>query len=263
MKSPESARIHLIPAKNVPLTLVLRQKPSKVFHVFLWNTAIDHLEPGSRFAGTLHVEECDLSFDGKWMLYAAIGGDGEAWSGLCQPPYLRTVADGRHAPGIGGGGWVSEKQLCVGNWEIPQGVCPYEVKSFAEHNQVNDDVCHGLGFLQTRLRRDGWKRIPAALETQHIYGRDVVVKDQLTSQPANNLPKLHMIIDADKRKRYTFQLDGYPDLVDEKVSWANWDCNDNLIVARLGVLYRFDFQAIQKKTPTFKLDLENYVKNKK
>src|SRR2546426_7651719 len=110
MKS-EPARIHLIPAKNAPLTLVLRRKPSRVFNVFLWNTDSNQLQCGSRFKGKLYVEDCDLSYDGKWMTYEAIGDNGNSWSGLCQPPYLRTLAEGNHGPGIGGGVWVSENEL--------------------------------------------------------------------------------------------------------------------------------------------------------
>lgn len=243
MTPPEPARIHLIPAKNAPLTLVLRRKPSKAFNIFLWNTDNDHLVHGSRFTGKLYVEACDLSLDGKWMSYQAIGRDGASWSGLCQPPYLRTVAEGDHGPGIGGGVWLSEKELCLGYWNIAQGICPFEVRGFAEFPQVNEDVRYGVGFLLTRLRRDGWKRV------------DGLVSNRWSSQPGREFPTLYLTIDKET-DRYTFQLDGHDDVVDENVSWAAWDCKGNLIFARLGVLYRFDLEALQKRKPSFKLDLE-------
>lgn len=259
MKLAEPARIHLIPAKNVPLTLVIRRKPSRVFSVFLWNTKSNHLECGSRFTGKLYVEDCDISFDGKWMTYEAIGADGNSWSGLCKPPYLKTLAEGNHAPGIGGGVWLSETQLCVGHWRIPKGTCPYQLKDFQEVPEVYEDVRCGVGFLLTRLRRDGWRRVDGFLKTRKTYGRNELVTDRWYSQPGNKFPKLCITIEKEKRQ-YTFQLDGYDDLVDDEVSWATWDSEGNLIFSRLGILYRFDLKSIHKKKPTYELDLENHGK---
>jgi hypothetical protein len=41
---------------------------------------------------------CDVSFDGEFMVYLAMGASGKTWNGVCRLPWLTTVidADARH-----------------------------------------------------------------------------------------------------------------------------------------------------------------------
>ncbi|MDX2211870.1 MAG: hypothetical protein SFY66_01155, partial [Oculatellaceae cyanobacterium bins.114] len=103
------ARIHLIPAKASPYVLIIRRKPSKCFHLILWNTQIDTLEYGSWFHGKLYPKRCDISFDGQWMVYLAMGASGNTWNGVCRLPYLRTVAEGSAMGTWFGGGYWSDR----------------------------------------------------------------------------------------------------------------------------------------------------------
>ena len=61
-----------------------------MFHIIKWNTETDELEYGSWFSDKLYWECCDISFDGKWMVYLALGDNGQAWNGCCQLPFLKT-----------------------------------------------------------------------------------------------------------------------------------------------------------------------------
>ncbi|MEM7773351.1 MAG: hypothetical protein AAF327_22955, partial [Cyanobacteria bacterium P01_A01_bin.37] len=89
MKPAQPARIHLLPAKRSPYVLVIRRKPSKCFHIIRWNTKTDRLEHGSWFNGKLYPKRCDISFDGQWMVYLAMGDSGNTWTpALARSLYL-------------------------------------------------------------------------------------------------------------------------------------------------------------------------------
>jgi len=36
---------------------------------------------------------CDVSFDGKFMVYLAMGASSKTWNGICRLPWLTTVID--------------------------------------------------------------------------------------------------------------------------------------------------------------------------
>jgi hypothetical protein len=85
------ARIHLLPALSSPIVVVLRRKPAKRFHVIAWNTDTNTLEYGTWFEGKLFVERCDVSPDGQYLAYMAIGRDGKVWTGVSRVPFLTTL----------------------------------------------------------------------------------------------------------------------------------------------------------------------------
>src|SRR4051812_45232560 len=107
MNAP-AARIHILPAREAPVAIVIRRKPSKCFHVLRWHTDTGKIEPGSWFNGKLYSLRADISFDGAWMVYLALGSTGETWNGLCRPPWLKTVVDAPNTGAwFGGGYWAS------------------------------------------------------------------------------------------------------------------------------------------------------------
>ena len=87
------ARLHILPAHKANKAVIIRRKPSKCFHVISWNTATDRIEHGSWFRGKLYPMRCDLSWDGEWMVYLAMGSNAQTWNGICEPPWLKTTVD--------------------------------------------------------------------------------------------------------------------------------------------------------------------------
>lgn len=85
-KPRTEARLHILRAHLASKAVIIRRKPSKCVHIILWNTASDTLEYGSWFKGRIYAERCDLSWDGCWMVYLAMGSGGETWNGICEPP---------------------------------------------------------------------------------------------------------------------------------------------------------------------------------
>ena len=73
MRVPAPPRLHLLVARAAPRILILRRSPSRVYHLVLWHTDTDKLEHGSWFHGRIYAYRCDLSFDGQWLVYFALG----------------------------------------------------------------------------------------------------------------------------------------------------------------------------------------------
>lgn len=112
MTPAEPARIHLLPARDAPYVVILRRKPSRRFHVMRLNTKTNRLEHGSWFRGKLYPMRCDVSFDGDWMVYLAMGSNAETWNGVCRAPFLRTVVEGSNMGAwFGGGYWPNRGDL--------------------------------------------------------------------------------------------------------------------------------------------------------
>jgi hypothetical protein len=56
------ARLHLLPAKEAPLVVAIRRKPSRLFHIIRINTKTGTYEEGAWFTGKLYAMRCDVSF---------------------------------------------------------------------------------------------------------------------------------------------------------------------------------------------------------
>jgi len=155
MSPANPARIHLLPSKGSPYVLVIRRKPSKRFHVIRWNTNTNALEHGSWFNGKLYPKRCDISFDGQWMIYLAMGATGETWNGISRAPFLRAVAESSNTgTWYGGGYWANGQTLLLNEWKPEKGTVPFNVKEITSEFGGED-----LGVLYPRWRRDGWKRL--------------------------------------------------------------------------------------------------------
>ena len=90
--TPGPARIHLLPAAKAPVVIVVRRKPSKLFHIIRVDTVTGRAEQGAWFTGKLYPMRCDVSFDGEWLVYLAMGGRGNTWNGVSKLPRLTSSA---------------------------------------------------------------------------------------------------------------------------------------------------------------------------
>lgn len=256
----DSARIHLLPAKTSPYVLVIRRKPSKLFHIIRWNTRSDTLEHGSWFHGRLYPKRCDISFDGQWMVYLAMGASGVTWNGVCRLPYLRTVAQ---APSVGtwygGGYWRDPKTLMLNGWQPATGSVPFTLERLQSAFGGED-----FGVFYPRWERDGWRR------RGDNFGTERRIKDAPTFtvvcdgddgwqyQPSPRHPSLiaRFIGYLDHGRTFRYSLEGFEDLLDDRVDSASWDSRGNLVYSREGILYRYSLHEIRKGLPGSVHDLE-------
>ena len=247
MTPPGTARIHILPARAAPYAAVIRRKPSKCFHIIRWNTVNGAFEHGSWFRGRLYPLDSDISHDGRWMVYLALGSRGQGWSGLCELPWLRTVAEGTvPGPLAGGGFWPRADVLCLACWTPktePSVPLPFRIET------DNKWYTHPRTF-HSRLERDGWRlaggltAIPDRGDTDWVW----------RFTPDHPVLRCHV---AEWPPTFRFRLDGSPDLLDDQVDWACWDCTGALLVARTGGIARYTLADLTAGTPSFSVSLEN------
>ena len=261
------ARLHILRAHAAPKAVIIRRKPSKIFHITSWNTTTDELEFGSWFNGRIYAERCDLSWDGNWMVYLAMGSGGDTWNGICMPPRLKTVAD---APNMGtwaGGGFFPDPQTLRSN-DVTcfdrslsefngSGKVPFAIERIDSGGEV-------FPILGYRLKRDGWRR-------EGEFGADKRIDLKSSSysvlciddpgwawQPTPEHPVLRMFYRGYFVGGYTFEfrLDG-SDILDPDVDWATWDSKGDLLFAKNGAVYRYSLAALKLGVPDFSVDLEH------
>jgi hypothetical protein len=260
MKTAEPARIHLLPAKTAPFVIVIRRKPSKRFHVIRWNTKSDNLEHGSWFHGKLYPYRCDVSFDGQWMVYLAMGASGNTWNGVCQPPFLRSVVTGPNMGAwFGGGYWRDRQTLLLNQWQPAKGSVPFQLGELRAEFGGED-----LSVLYPRWKRDGWQRRGDDFGTnQEVtnaskYSVECVGDDGWKNKPSRKHPTLVVRYVGYLTHGYTFRfsLDDFPELLDDHVDSACWDSLGNLLYARQGILHKYSLSDLKSGRPGTVVDLE-------
>ncbi len=261
------ARMHILQAHQSPRAVIIRRKPSKCFHIFSWDTATDEMEHGSWFQGRIYSERCDISWDGRWMVYLAMGSGGETWNGICQPPWLRTVADVPNMGTWAGGGFFSDRRTLRSNdnWCSNRSLSEFtksnELPFSIERMESGGEV---FPILSCRLERDGWKREGDFGDDQEItlkhssYSTLCLNDPGWSWQPTRRHPALRMFYRGYLVHGYTFefQLEG-SSLLDPEVDWATWDAKGDLLVARQGSVERYSLEALKNGVPEFRFDMED------
>ena len=107
------SRIHLLVAKNAPTVVIVQRKRAKLFHIVLVDADKRRIEEGSWFRGKLYALRCDVSFDGKHMVYLAMGSGGNTWNGVCRLPWLATQTEAENMGAWFGGGYFADKKCCA------------------------------------------------------------------------------------------------------------------------------------------------------
>ena len=252
MKKPPPARLHLLPAKAAPYTVIFRRKPTDWFHVLRWNTQIDTLEHGSWYAGTLYPKRADVSFDGEWMVFLAMDPGSNTFNRIARPPLLTPVAevpaDGTYR---GGGYWESASVLRPNGWfayakgrrkKVEDGLPPNWALDV--YGDEYGDELGDAGVLYRRLARDGWHEGAA---------------DEWWNRPTAAHPTLRMLHTGYKNgtMQFKFWLTEFPTLIPDMAEWACWDCLGQLLFANKGVVYKFGLDALASGQPTTVIDLEH------
>ncbi len=118
MNTKPVIRLHLFFARENSRAVILRQGPSKVFRMTLWDRATNRFEDGQWLKQKVYVERCDLSPDGRHFIYFALNGDwgGEtegAYTAISRPPYFTALALFPEGNTWGGGGRFLDNALYI------------------------------------------------------------------------------------------------------------------------------------------------------
>jgi hypothetical protein len=200
------------------------------------------------------------------MVYLAMGAGGNTWNGVCRLPWLSTQTQAENMGAWFGGGYFADKKLLRTNgWGSPdfnpatRADAPFTLEPYQSRYGGED-----LGVVYERLARDGFTRLGENWGTQRNLGtRQLQVAcegdDGWGRRPSRRHPLLILRYAGYLEHGYTFAftLDAYPNLLDG-ASWANWDCNGNLWVARPGLVEQYTLSDLGRGTPSFALDMEQF-----
>ncbi|MFX0098418.1 MAG: hypothetical protein ACFFCS_02480 [Candidatus Hodarchaeota archaeon] len=239
------ARVHVLLARNEPKAVLIIQKRSKLFHVVSWNYLTDDPKEGSWFSGKIYPLRCDLSFDGRHMVYFALGPTEDlfSWSVVCEPPFLKASLLWEHdSTWFGGGVFLEEKSLYMYLDENTprqnemQHVPSKNVEKLFKILYRKEDA-RGDALIQVKMDKDGWR------EKEFTSSRMVFEKESLQD---NSKLVLSCNGSWESSKWHYEHLDtgtGEPvenSPVAEKTRWTDWDSGGCLITAKEGVVTCYD-----------------------
>lgn len=109
MNTEPVIRLHLFFARDCERAVILRQGPSKVFRMILWDRSNDVFEDGQWLKHKVFVERCDLSPDGEHFIYFALDGRWGtmakgSYTAISKPPFFTALALFPEGDTWGGGG---------------------------------------------------------------------------------------------------------------------------------------------------------------
>jgi hypothetical protein len=260
------SRIHLLVARSAPTIVVLQRKRAKLFHVLVVNTRTRAVMHGSWFRGKLYPLRCDVSFDGQYMVYLALGSTANTWNGVCRLPWLTTLTEADNmGTWFGGGFFQSRRVLRTNGWgrqdflPLKQHRSPFTLEPFPSRYGGED-----LGVLYERLERDGFRRLGPNWGTdQRLPARRLQVArlgdDGWSRQFSARHPELKVRYVGYLEHGYTFAFwfDEDPELLAD-ASWANWDTGGSLWVARPGVVEQYEVADLARGTPSFQLEVDAF-----
>ena len=158
-KPKPPCRIYGIMAREAPVAVLFRRGPTKCVQVLRWDTSSDLIEPGQWHFGRLYEHGCDLSPDGRLLVYCAdrygphVHGGYENWTAVSRPPYLTALAIWF---GIGGGLFRSNTALEIGerlrSTELAGGGPGLPI----ELTDLDLTELGKWGLERARETRDGW-----------------------------------------------------------------------------------------------------------
>jgi hypothetical protein len=265
MGTRTTARIHLLPAKEAPYVVIVWRKPSKTFHIIRWNTETDELEHGSWFSGRLYEHRSDVSFDGQWMVYMAMGAKGIVWNGCCKLPFLKTFLEGdSFGTWNGGGYWKDRDTLVTDNWANVRGSVLFKTENHLPSGVIGKDS----EILSWRMKRDGWQRSGPSWGIDRKVkdgGKSMVIRvgdDGWSRKLSPHGPLLEAFFRGylAPRPEYEFRLAEYPGVLDSDVEWATVDCRKNLVFASQGWVFRYSQDDLRRGQPGFAADLNGITK---
>ncbi|MEZ6210622.1 MAG: hypothetical protein R3B46_05145 [Phycisphaerales bacterium] len=232
------------------------------------------IEHGGWYYGRIYERNCDVSYDGAWWVFGAYGRyDGiveteqerhkRAWTGVARLPGfdLAELHPG-YSTLVVGGFFASPDRLAASRG--PQAHSLHEVPF-----TVSRDGIHAFGFNE-RLEREGWHREGPRPQRVRRYTH----KDYASEYP-NDPGWRHRSADGRLTLRlfergfnyprtngynFDFRIDEVSDFLDEHVTWACFDKDGRLLVARSGrvELYASSDDVIRNE-PSFVHDLEKLM----
>lgn len=157
------ARLYFLLARQAPVAVVFRRGPGNHVCLVQWNLEDDSFEVGQWLKGRVYEQRCDLSPDGRLLVYFAAQRKGKdyerhTWTAVSRPPYFTALALWWYGLSYFGGGlFASDGSLALNNH--PQAPLSPSQKHGKPPFTVRDLDLPYAGdepIERMRMLRDGW-----------------------------------------------------------------------------------------------------------
>ena len=109
-----AARLWVLLAREAPVGVIFRRGPSKQVLLIKWDMRRDSFEHGQWLKARVYERRCDLSPNGKLLIYFAANYKRPlySWTAISKPPYFSAVALWPKGDCWNGGGWfVDDRKM--------------------------------------------------------------------------------------------------------------------------------------------------------
>ncbi len=231
-------RLFGIPAQDAAVVAVIRRGPTNWCHVGRWDLTAQTYEPGAWIKATIYPQKCDLSANGRWLVYSALNpgaswAAGTVYEAVSRLPWLTALA-----------AWEAGTTYTRGLHFVPPGsgdeVDPPDVGDAGPLR-----THHGLAVTRPEQfaveRRRGW------VESERTPPREAGGpwdEDRLVVMEKPNPSVIGTRLEVSGRyaafrtspalsgpARYRLIGPGRADMELDDVQWADWDRQGRLLVA--------------------------------
>ena len=128
METIPKIRGYIAEQKNKIVFLYRRSNKVTYLALLDYQGKKESIQIGSRFYGRIYPNRCDISPDGRYFLYFAMGKSQQqynqklyCWTGICNPPDIKAELLFAHNDTWGGGGrFLDEKTIFISRGMYPQ-----------------------------------------------------------------------------------------------------------------------------------------------
>lgn len=264
MKPNPPARLSVLLAREAPVAVIFRRGPSKVVRLIRWQTDTDQFEPGQWLFGVLYPDRCDLSPDGKYLLYFAAKWhlDIGSFTAISRPPFLTALALWRKGDAWGGGWFEGNRTIVLSPGHEPPTPAPPrrfcvrapQADEYRERS-CDDPVLPGGGWARVQPG-GGWARIQS-MRTRwrgRLHGHETVAPTIWR----RGLPDTTRALELHSRLRgfhefYDYRVidgAGAELLCLPRAGWADVDQSGRVVYAGEGRLFAVTFDRAGTPTTT-------------
>jgi hypothetical protein len=258
---PEApCRLFVYLARDARLGVVLRRGPSAWARLSLWHTDTDRFEHGQWLKGRVYERRCDVSLDGGLFVYFTRKNDSRAaadsWVAISRPPYFTALAlwfvGGTYYTGAM---FPDRQSLWLGFHQGPPdegrlppwlAVTPQPPLWVDQTSEWPERIVHF-----NRLLRDGWTLVSdtpdgTTWERPHpSESRTLVMTQRYDALMFNAYGGPYAVEYAVRA-----EAGGEPHRLG-RASWADWDQQGRLVMARQGRLLHWESPDTSREIADF------------